>query len=98
MRQCNRPRAKEVRGRRPPGPEPREGGREAALGALDRGICRQGIELRKAWCGEPGDPVAARGKSAGREEKAMSRKSSMHGGGESYSGAVCAEQRVAQEG
>src|SRR5215472_6290413 len=29
-----------------PGPEPCEGGRKAALEALDRGICRMGIELR----------------------------------------------------
>src|SRR5712692_7017155 len=29
-----------------PGPELCEGGREAALEALDRGICRLGIELR----------------------------------------------------
>ena len=29
-----------------PGPEPCEGGREAALEALDRGICRLGMELR----------------------------------------------------
>jgi hypothetical protein len=29
-----------------PGPEPCEGGCEAALEALDRGICRLGIELR----------------------------------------------------
>ena|ERR1017187_25092 len=29
-----------------PGPEPCEGGRKAALEALDRGICRLGIELR----------------------------------------------------
>jgi hypothetical protein len=29
-----------------PGPEPCEGSREAALEALDRGICRLGIELR----------------------------------------------------
>jgi hypothetical protein len=29
-----------------PGPEPCEGSREVALEALDRGICRQGIELR----------------------------------------------------
>ena len=28
------------------GPEPCGGGRKAALEALDRGICRQGIELR----------------------------------------------------
>src|ERR1700674_4646872 len=31
-----------------PGPEPCEGSREAALEALDRGICRLGIELRKS--------------------------------------------------
>jgi len=35
---------------------------------------------------------------AGRWEKAMSSKSHMHGSGESHSGVVCAEQRVAQEG
>lgn len=35
---------------------------------------------------------------AGRWEKAMSSKSHMHGSGESNSGVVCAEQRVAQEG
>jgi hypothetical protein len=29
-----------------PGPEPCEGDRKAALEALDRGICRLGIELR----------------------------------------------------
>ena len=29
-----------------PGPEPCEGGRKGALEALDRGICRLGIELR----------------------------------------------------
>ena len=29
-----------------PGPEPCEGGRKTALEALDRGICRSGIELR----------------------------------------------------
>ena len=36
-----------------PGPEPCEGSREAALEALDRGIYRLGIELRKRECGEP---------------------------------------------
>src|SRR5436190_23835769 len=30
------------------GPEPCEGGREAALEALDRGLCGLGIELRKS--------------------------------------------------
>jgi hypothetical protein len=29
-----------------PGPEPCEGGHKAALEALDRGICRRGMELR----------------------------------------------------
>ncbi len=33
-----------------PGPEPCEGSREAALEALDRGIYRLGIELRKREC------------------------------------------------
>jgi hypothetical protein len=37
-------------------------------------------------------------KAADRWEKAMSYKSHMHGDGESYSGIVCAEQRVVQEG
>src|SRR6266508_164122 len=36
-----------------PGPEPCEGSRKAALEALDRGICRLGIELRKSRFGEP---------------------------------------------
>ena len=113
-----------------PGPESCEGGRKAALEALDRGICRLGIELRNRVvqgadgvrqpegnnvtrdsasaarpCGvedprhaeklharEPGDPVVAREQSAGRRENAMSDKSFMHGGGESYSGIVPAKQ------
>jgi hypothetical protein len=36
------------------GPEPCEGGREVALEALDRGICRLGIELRNSCV--PGCP------------------------------------------
>ena len=40
---------------------------------------------------EPGGPVVARRKWAGREEKAMSRKSFMHDGGESNSGIVPAK-------
>ena len=36
-----------------PGPEPCEGDREAALEALDRGICGLGIELRKRQSREP---------------------------------------------
>src|SRR6266702_245414 len=113
------------------GPEPCEGGGNVALEALDRGICRLGIELRnlvasgsrrcqparkatlrshdnasearprgvedpkhaeKLHAREPGDPVAARMQCAGREEKAMSHKSSMHGDGESYSGVVPTKQ------
>ena len=35
---------------------------------------------------------------AGRLEKAMSRKSNMHAGGESDGCVLCAEQRIAQEG
>ncbi|MGO9096622.1 MAG: hypothetical protein ACLQGV_15540 [Bryobacteraceae bacterium] len=41
---------------------------------------------------EPGDPITARGQWAGRGEKAMSHKTLMHGGGESYSGVVPAKQ------
>ncbi len=36
-----------------PDPEPCEGGRKAALEALDRGICRLGIELRNRPIREP---------------------------------------------
>src|ERR1035438_5504192 len=36
-----------------PGPEPCEGSREAVLEALDRGICRLGIELRKRYSRMP---------------------------------------------
>jgi hypothetical protein len=35
-----------------PGLESCEGGRETALEALDRGICRLGIELRKGQSGD----------------------------------------------
>ena len=35
------------------GPEPCECRRKVALEALDRGICRQGIERRNPWSGEP---------------------------------------------
>src|SRR6266571_2721700 len=35
------------------GPEPCEGNREVALEALDRGICRLGIELRNHCIREP---------------------------------------------
>jgi len=44
-----------------PGPQPCEGGRKAALEALERGIRRQGIELRKPQ--KPGaDAVEADGR------------------------------------
>ena len=44
-----------------PGPQPCEGGREAALEALERGIRRQGMELRKPL--KPGaDAVEADGR------------------------------------
>ena len=47
-----------------PGPEPCEGGRKAALEALDRGIRRQDIELRNQLV--PGaDPVRAVGRPYG---------------------------------
>ena len=47
-----------------PGPQPCEGGCEAALGAWERGIRRQGIELRKQL--NPGaDAVRADGRPHG---------------------------------
>jgi hypothetical protein len=42
----------------------------------------------------PSPPV----QSAGRKENAMSGKSFVNGGGESYSGVVCAEQHIAHVG
>jgi hypothetical protein len=45
--------------------------------------------VEKLHAREPGDPAAVRGdKAAGRRENAMSDKSLVHGGGESYSGVV----------
>ena len=114
-----------------PGPEPCEGSRKAALEALDRGICRLGIELRNRVVRgadrvrRPGrqqrgvrqaqvrrgpaesktpsmqrnsmrenreTPLPPAGNLAGRGEKAMSHKSPMYGGGESYSGIVPSKQ------
>jgi hypothetical protein len=46
------------------------------------------MHAEKLHAPESGDPVAARRQLAGRGEKAMSHKSLMHGGGESYSGVV----------
>ena len=47
---------------------------------------------RKLHAREPGDLVIARRQYAGRRENAMSGKSLMHGGEESYSGVVPAKQ------
>jgi hypothetical protein len=53
-----------------PGPEPCEGGREAALEALDRGICRLGIELRKCVVqGVDGVRLTGRQQRAARERE-----------------------------
>src|SRR6266702_1817380 len=49
-----------------PGPEPCEGDREAALEALDRGICGLGIELRKRQSGEPTASASTEGNRAVR--------------------------------
>src|SRR6267142_101162 len=45
------------------GPEPCEDGREAALEALDRGICRLGIELRNRRYREPTCPASRKHKT-----------------------------------
>ncbi len=50
------------------------------------------MHAEKLHAREPGDPVAAREQLAGRRENAMSGKSLMDGGGESYSGVVPAKQ------
>lgn len=47
-----------------PGPQPCEGGREAALEAWERGLRRQGIELRK-HADPSADPVEAVGRQYG---------------------------------
>jgi hypothetical protein len=53
-----------------PGPEPCEGGREAALEALDRGICRQGIELRnRVFPGADGVRPCGRQHEGGRKRE-----------------------------
>ena len=61
-----------------PGPEPCEGGREAALEALDRGICRLGIELRnRAFRG------ADRVRRSGRQQGADAKTRAWHNPAES---------------
>ena len=53
-----------------PGPEPCEGDREVALEALDRGICRLGIELRnRAFRGA--DVVRRYGRQQRADAKAL---------------------------
>jgi hypothetical protein len=49
-----------------PDPEPCEGSREAALEALDRGICGLGIELRKRQYREPTASASTEGNRAVR--------------------------------
>lgn len=49
-----------------PGPEPCEGSRKAALEALDRGICRLGMELRKRQFREPTASARTEGNRAVR--------------------------------
>ena len=60
-----------------PGPEPCEGGREAALEALDRGICRLGIELRNRVFRE------ADGVRHGRQQRAIAKTRARRGPAES---------------
>ena len=47
-----------------PGPEPCEGGRKTALEALDRGICRLGIELRNRVFQDADDVGPSEGNTA----------------------------------
>ena len=66
-----------------PGPEPCEGGRKAALEALDRGICRLGIELRNRvfrgadGVGQHGRQQRACAKTRARRDPAESKTPSM---------------------
>ena len=61
-----------------PGPEPCEGSRKAALEALDRGICRLGIELRNqmVW---GADGV----RQSGRQQRADAKARAWRGPAES---------------
>jgi hypothetical protein len=56
-----------------PGPEPCEGGRETALEALDRGICRLGIELRNRVI-RGADGVRQHGRQQRADAKARARR------------------------
>lgn len=56
-----------------PGPEPCEGGGNVALEALDRGICRLGIELRKQLV-RGADGVRRQGRQQRVNAKARARR------------------------
>ena len=61
-----------------PGPEPCEGGGDVALEALDRGICRLGIELRnRALRGADGV------RQSGRQQRAYAQARAWRGPAES---------------
>jgi hypothetical protein len=55
------------------GPEPCEGGGNVALEALDRGICRLGIELRNREYGMPTLSAQTEGNTAVRASASVSR-------------------------
>src|SRR5271157_4931398 len=52
-----------------PGPEPCEGGRKIALEALDRGICRLGIELRNRVFQDAAVVGRSEGETAARDKR-----------------------------
>ena len=55
------------------GPEPCEGGGNVALEALDRGICRLGIELRNRESGMPTLSAQTEGNTAERANASATR-------------------------
>jgi hypothetical protein len=61
-----------------PGPQPCEGGREAALEAWERGICRQDIQLRN-----PALPSADAVKAGGRQHEGGRQRETALGPAES---------------
>jgi hypothetical protein len=56
-----------------PGPEPCEGGGNVALEALDRGICRLGIELRNQMLREAHGVVSPEGNTVARGSASAQR-------------------------
>ena len=62
-----------------PGPEPCEGSREAALEALDRGICRLGIELRKSQIRKPTASDSQEGHNATHDNASAARPCGVEG-------------------